>query len=42
MYGEIAEIESNSASTIRQHVSAIYAKCGVGSRAEFFRLVYAR
>jgi len=41
-YGEIAEIESNSASTIRQHVSAIYAKCGVGSRAEFFRLVYAR
>jgi FixJ family two-component response regulator len=32
-YGEIAEIENNS---------AIYAKCGVGSRAEFFRLVYAR
>jgi DNA-binding NarL/FixJ family response regulator len=41
-YGEIAEIERNSASTIRQHVSAIYAKCGVGTRAEFFRLVYAR
>ncbi len=38
---EIAEIEHNSAKTIRQHVSQIYAKCGVGSRAEFFRLVYA-
>jgi len=41
-YGEIAEIEDNSSNTIRQHVSTIYAKCGVGSRAEFFRLVYAR
>ena len=40
--GEIAEIEHNSAKTIRQHVSQIYAKCGVGSRAELFRLVYAR
>jgi FixJ family two-component response regulator len=40
--GEIAEIERNSPKTIRQHVSTIYAKCGVGSRAEFFRLVYAR
>jgi FixJ family two-component response regulator len=39
---EIAEVERNSAKTIRQHVSTIYAKCGVGSRAEFFRLVYAR
>jgi DNA-binding NarL/FixJ family response regulator len=39
---EIAEIESNSPKTIRQHVSQIYAKSGVGSRAEFFRLVYAR
>lgn len=38
---EIAEIERNSAKTIRQHVSQIYAKCGVSSRAEFFRLVYA-
>jgi DNA-binding NarL/FixJ family response regulator len=36
---EIAEIERNSPKTIRQHVSQIYAKCGVGSRAEFFRLV---
>jgi DNA-binding NarL/FixJ family response regulator len=41
-YGEIAEIERNSPKTIRQHVSTIYAKCGVGSRAELFRLVYAR
>jgi DNA-binding NarL/FixJ family response regulator len=39
---EIAEIEGNSPKTIRQHVSRIYAKCGVGSRAEFFRLLYAR
>jgi FixJ family two-component response regulator len=38
---EIAEVEHNSAKTIRQHVSQIYAKCGVGSRAEFFGLVYA-
>ena len=41
-YGEIAEIERNSPHTIRQHVSTIYSKCGVGSRAEFFRLAYAR
>jgi DNA-binding NarL/FixJ family response regulator len=38
---EIAVLETNSPKTIRQHVSQIYAKCGVGSRAEFFRLVYA-
>jgi len=39
---EIAELERNSPKTIRQHVSMIYSKCGVGSRAEFFRLVYVR
>lgn len=39
--GEIAQIEVNSPKTIRQHVSQIYAKCGVSSRADFFRLVYA-
>ena len=39
---EIAELEHNSPKTIRQHVSQIYAKCGVGSRAELFRLVYER
>jgi DNA-binding NarL/FixJ family response regulator len=40
--GDIAELETNSPKTIRQHVSQIYAKCGVSSRAEFFRLVYSR
>ncbi len=40
-YDDIAEIEHNSSKTIRQHVSQIYAKCGVASRAELFRLVYA-
>ena len=39
---EIAEIEKNSPKTIRQHVSQIYAKCGVSSRAEFFRWAYVR
>ena len=32
---EIAQLENNSPKTIRQHVSAIYAKCGVNTRAEF-------
>jgi DNA-binding NarL/FixJ family response regulator len=40
--GEIAALEKNSEKTIRQHVSQIYAKCGVGSRAELFRKVYVR
>ena len=40
--GQIATLENNSPKTIRQHVSQIYAKCGVSSRAEFFRLVYVR
>ena len=39
---EIAALENNSPKTIRQHVSQIYAKCGVGTRAEFFLLAYAR
>jgi DNA-binding NarL/FixJ family response regulator len=39
---EIAAIERNSPKTIRQHVSQIYAKCGVGTRAEFFRLSYSK
>jgi FixJ family two-component response regulator len=37
---EIAEAEGNSPKTIRQHVSTVYAKCGVSSRAELFRLVF--
>jgi DNA-binding NarL/FixJ family response regulator len=41
-YEEIAEVEHNSAKTIRQHVSQIYAKCDVRNRAEFCRLVYPR
>lgn len=36
---EIAAVEKNSDKTIRQHVSRIYAKCGVSSRAEFFHHV---
>jgi DNA-binding NtrC family response regulator len=40
--GEIATLERNSPKTIRQHITQIYAKCGVASRAEFFRLMYAR
>ncbi len=33
---EIASLENNSEKTIRQHITRIYAKCGVTSRAEFF------
>jgi DNA-binding NarL/FixJ family response regulator len=39
---EIAAKENNSPKTIRQHVTQIYAKCGVASRAQFFRLAYLR
>ncbi len=39
---EIADAQHNSPKTIRQHVSQIYAKCGVTSRAQFFRLAYLR
>ncbi len=39
---EIAAKENNSPKTIRQHVTQIYAKCGVSSRAQFFRLAYLR
>lgn len=38
---EIARLEQNSDKTVRQHISKIYAKCGVTSRAEFFHFVYA-
>jgi len=37
---EIARLENNSEKTIRQHVSRVYAKCGVSSRAEFFHFVF--
>jgi len=39
---EIAIRQNNSPKTIRQHVTQIYAKCGVASRAQFFRLAYLR
>ena len=37
---EIADVEGNSPKTIRQHVSQIYAKCGVSNRAEFLSLAH--
>jgi DNA-binding NarL/FixJ family response regulator len=37
---EIARLEANSDKTIRQHITRIYAKCGVSSRAEFFHYVF--
>jgi DNA-binding NarL/FixJ family response regulator len=37
---EIARLEGNSDKTIRQHVSQVYAKCGVSTRAEFFHYVF--
>jgi DNA-binding NarL/FixJ family response regulator len=40
--GEIAVLENNSEKTIRQHLTQVYAKCGVVNRAELFRKVYAR
>jgi len=39
---EIAARANNSPKTIRQHVTQIYSKCGVTSRAQFFRLAYLR
>lgn len=37
---EIARLENNSDKTIRQHLSQIYAKAKVSSRAEFFHFVF--
>lgn len=37
---EIARLENNSDRTIRQHVTSIYAKFGVSSRAELFHHVF--
>lgn len=37
---EIARLENNSDKTIRQHLSQIYAKARVSSRAEFFHFVF--
>jgi DNA-binding NarL/FixJ family response regulator len=38
--GEIARLEDNAEKTVRQHITRIYAKCGVTSRAEFFHHVF--
>lgn len=37
---EIARLEMNSDKTIRQHITRIYQKCSVSSRAEFFNHVF--
>lgn len=37
---EIAGALSNSDKTVRQHLSSVYLKCGVRSRAEFFHHVF--
>jgi DNA-binding NarL/FixJ family response regulator len=37
---EIARLELNTDKTVRQHITRIYAKCGVASRAEFFHHVF--
>jgi DNA-binding NarL/FixJ family response regulator len=37
---EIATLLANSDKTVRQHISQIYAKCGVSSRAEFFHHIF--
>lgn len=39
---EIAALEDNSEKTIRQHLTKIYAKCGISNRAELFCKVYVR
>jgi DNA-binding NarL/FixJ family response regulator len=37
---EIARLEGNSDKTVRQHITRIYQKCGVSSRAELFHFVF--
>lgn len=37
---EIARLEGNSDKTVRQHITRIYAKCGVASRPELFHYVF--
>ncbi len=37
---EIARLEQNSDKTVRQHITRIYQKCNVASRAEFFNHVF--
>ncbi|MCB9590754.1 MAG: response regulator transcription factor [Polyangiaceae bacterium] len=37
---EIARVLNNSDKTVRQHLSSVYQKAGVASRAEFFHYVF--
>jgi DNA-binding NarL/FixJ family response regulator len=37
---EIATVLGTSDKTVRQHLSKVYEKCGVSSRAEFFHYVF--
>lgn len=37
---EIARLEGNAEKTVRQHLSRVYAKCGVSTRAELFHFVF--
>jgi DNA-binding NarL/FixJ family response regulator len=37
---EIARLQGNSDKTVRQHITRIYAKCGVSSRPELFHFVF--
>lgn len=37
---DIAAVTGNSEKTLKAHISAIYRKCGVVSRAEFFYFIF--
>lgn len=37
---EMASVTGNSEKTLKQHISRIYEKCGVSSRAEFFHYIF--
>ena len=37
---DMARIAGNSDKTLKQHISTIYKKCGVSSRAEFFYFIF--
>jgi DNA-binding NarL/FixJ family response regulator len=37
---DMAHIAGNSDKTLKQHISTIYEKCGVSSRAEFFFFIF--
>jgi DNA-binding NarL/FixJ family response regulator len=37
---EIARLEGNAEKTVRQHITRVYLKCGVSTRAELFHFVF--